>query len=256
MSSAFNTYERGGLNQRLDPGRDRLRLEALGLMTAGIVHDLGNMIQVLSSAVSILNRHPIVRDADGLQPVVADAVHSLERATALVGLISGFGRPGTAGEEDVDIILCLASLERLLRWVAAGQVSLDLSLPPNCPRVTCNRRSFENAVLNLVLNARDAMPDGGKLRIVADARLDDAHPASVLVSVIDTGGGMAPETLARAFEPFFTTKPGGSGAGLGLPMVRRFAQEAGGRVVVRSSLGLGTTITLELPAASEPITPA
>ncbi|MBU1376176.1 MAG: ATP-binding protein [Alphaproteobacteria bacterium] len=238
-------------------GRDTLRLEALGLMTAGIVHDLGNMIQVLSSAMSILNRHPGVRAAEGLEPVVASAVQSLERATALIGMIAGFGRAGDCETEELDVGLCLAGLERLLGWITAGSIRFDLRVSPFCPRVACSRRQFENALLNLVLNARDAMPGGGVLTIDAMACGAAASGAAgqagdAIISVTDTGEGMDAYTLSRAFEPFFTTKPGGRGTGLGLAMVRRFAQEAGGGVAARSRPGVGTTVSLTLPAVVTP----
>ena len=236
----------------LGAGRDALRLEALGLMTAGIVHDLGNMIQVLSSAMSIVNRHPNVRAAEGLEPVVASAVQSLERATAMIGLIAGFGRAGGADTEDLDVALCLAALERLVRWLTATSIRLELRVSPACPRVTCSRRDFENALLNLVLNARDAMPAGGILTIEAAGCGGGVRSSGVAVCVTDTGEGMDAPTLARAFEPFFTTKGGGRGNGLGLAMVRRFAQEAGGGVAARSRPGIGTTVTLELPATAKP----
>jgi signal transduction histidine kinase len=244
-----------GFDVPADPfrvGRDTLRLEALGLMTAGIVHDLGNMIQVLSSAMSILNRHPDVRAAEGLEPVVSSAVQSLERATAMVGLISGFGRAGHAKTEDLDVALCLAGLERLVRWITADAIRLDMRVSPACPRVTCCRRDFENALLNLVLNARDAMSAGGVLTIEAMGCSDGGQVSGVILNVTDTGDGMDTTTLTHAFEPFFTTKPSGHGNGLGLAMVRRFAHEAAGGVTARSRLGLGTTVTLTLPAAVKP----
>lgn len=233
-------------------GRDSLRLEALGLMTAGIVHDLGNMIQVLSSAMSILNRHPGVRAAEGLEPVVASAVQSLERATALIGMISGFGRAGDCEVEDLDVALCLAGLERLLGWITAGSIRFDLRVSPFCPRVSCSRRQFENALLNLVLNGRDAMPGGGVLIVDATASSDVGQAGDVIICVTDTGQGMDAYTLSRAFEPFFTTKGNGRGSGLGLAMVRRFTQEARGGVTARSQPGLGTTVMLTLPAAPRP----
>jgi signal transduction histidine kinase len=237
---------------RLAVGRDSLRLEALGLMTAGIVHDLGNIVQVLSSALGMLNRHPDVQAAPALEPVVTSAVQSLEHAKALVGLISGFGRAGRAETEDVDIALCLAGLERLIRWITTETIRLDLRVSPACPRVTCSRRDLENALLNLVLNARDAMSGGGALTIEAEGCSKGGHVCGVVLHVTDTGEGMDAATLAQAFEPFFSTKVNGRGSGLGLAMVRRFAQEAGGGVTATSRPGFGTTVTLTLPAAAKP----
>jgi signal transduction histidine kinase len=251
MQAGFTTED---IDLPTDPfrvRRDTLRLEALGLMTAGIVHDLGNMIQVLSSAMSVLNRHPDVRAAEGFEPVVASAVQSLERATAMVGLISGFGRAGRAEAEDLDVALCLAGLERLVRWITTEAIRLDMRVSPACPRVTCSRRDLENALLNLVLNARDAMVAGGTLTIEAAGCSYGGHVCGVILNVTDTGDGMDAATLAHAFEPFFSTK-GGHGSGLGLAMVRRFAHEAGGGVTARSRPGFGTTVTLTLPAAAGP----
>jgi signal transduction histidine kinase len=232
-------------------GQDRLRLETVGLMTAGIVHDLGNMTQVVASAMNILKRHPSVRDAEGLQPVVDGAVNALEQVSAMIGLIVGFGRSGADDEVLLDVTLCLAGLDRILRWAVPDSVIVDISSPPNGLFVRCNRHNFENALLNLVINASDAMPTGGTVRVQACNSADNDRPAVVTVHVVDTGEGMAPEVLARAFEPFFTTKPAGSGNGLGLAMVRQFAHSAGGSVLAQSQPGAGTTITLHLPGASE-----
>jgi signal transduction histidine kinase len=180
---------------------------------------------------------------------VASAVRSLERAAAVIGLVAGFGRAADADAEDLDIALCLAALERPLRRIIPETIRLELRVSPACSRVTCRRRDFENALLSLVLNARDAMPDGGVLTIEAADR-GAGSSRSVAITVTDTGVGMDAPTLARAFEPFFTTKGGGCGEGLGLAMVRRFAQAAGGGAVARSSPRTGTTVTLELPAAA------
>ena len=235
-------------------GRDALRLEALGLMTAGIVHDLGNMIQVLSSAVSILSRHPGVRSADGLQPVVSGALNSLERAKGLIRQNLGFARGDVVDSEDLDVTLCVAGMERLLRWITASDVTLHLNLAPHTPRLRCNRRDFENALLNLLLNGCDAMPDGGAISITTATARDAGKVCDVTVSVADTGEGMAPEILARACEPFFTTRLSGQGNGLGLAVVRRFVQTAGGVMTIHSKIGVGTNVTLRFPAASGPST--
>lgn len=225
--------------------RDALRLEALGLMTAGIVHDLGNMIQVLASAVNIVERHPDVRGCAALQPVVAAAIDSLDRAGGTVRQILGFVRQDAAGAEPIDVALTLAGMERLLRWLCPDPVALELRLGAVLPTLICNPHKFENAVLNLVLNARDAMPAGGRLTVTAEA--DAAH---LRIAVTDTGIGMTPAIIAAAFEPMFTTKPDGRGTGLGLPMVRQFARELCGSATIASEPGQGTTVTLHLPVAA------
>jgi signal transduction histidine kinase len=224
--------------------RDVLRLEALGLMTAGIVHDLGNMIQVLASAVNIVERHPQVRDCAALQPVVAAAIDSLDRAGGAVRQILGFVRQDAAGAVPIDVALTLAGMERLLRWLCPDAVDFELRADAVLPTLICDPHKFENAVLNLVLNARDAMPDGGRLTV--SARAGSMH---LRIAVTDTGTGMTPATAAAAFEPMFTTKPEGCGTGLGLPMVRQFARELSGSASISSEVGQGTTVTLHLPIA-------
>lgn len=244
-----NAMIKGGLTpQNSNP--DRARLEAVGLMTAGIVHDLGNMTQIVSSAVNILRHHSSVRDVAALQPVVAGALSALERSSVMIGMIVGFGRSGSDHEEVFDVAGCLAGLERMFQWAVSDHVRLRLTVPPGGLHVCCNRRAFENAVLNLIINSSDAMPDGGTVSIDATQARDESGAAVVRVRIADTGEGMPPEVLARAFDPFFTTKPEGRGTGLGLGMVRGFAEGAGGSVTARSRPNLGTTISLHLPVAA------
>ncbi len=225
--------------------RDAVRLEALGLMTAGIVHDLGNMVQLLQRAVNMIARHPQVRTTAGLEPIVAGATASLEQAVALVQQIVSFARDDRPVTEAVDIDLCLARLERLLRWICSYDVELTMALAVDLPAVVCNRRDLENAVLNLVLNARDATSAGGEIIVRGRTYEDPIIGDCVSLSVADSGAGMAPDVAVRAFEAFFTTKPGGSG--LGLSIVKRFAQETGGYAIIDSKPGEGTTVELRLP---------
>lgn len=233
----------------LRTGRASLRLEALGLMTAGIVHDLGNMIQILSSTVEVLNQHPTIKSTVALQPAVDRAVNSLERASALIKQILSFARVADNKQESVDIALCLAGMERILRWIGKDDMRIDIRTDTDIPPVICNRGNLENAILNLTLNARDAMPEGGSLSIKATASRDsDDTVTGVVLRVSDSGRGMTRATMARAFDPFFTTKPGTHGTGLGLTMVRHFAQENGGNVLIESTSMLGTTVTLRLPS--------
>lgn len=232
----------------LRAGRASLRLEALGLMTAGIVHDLGNMIQILSSTVDVLDQHPTIKATTTLQPAIDRAINSLERGRALIKQILSFAREADTKRESVDIALCLAGMERLLRWIGKNHMRIDIRADTDIPPVICNRASLENAILNLALNARDAMPEGGELSIRATASRDgDGAATGVALRVTDNGRGMTRETMARAFDPFFTTKTGTRGTGLGLTMVRRFAQETGGDVVIESTSMLGTTVVLRLP---------
>jgi signal transduction histidine kinase len=227
-------------------GRASLRLEALGLMTAGIVHDLGNMIQIMSGTVDLLDQHPTIKATKGLEPAIDRAVRSLESARALIRQILSFAHENSNEREDVDLAVCLGGLERLLRWVG-GDLRVEIEVAADTPMIFCNRWSLENAVLNLALNARDAMPEGGRLAISAAPCCNRGIVSGVALRISDTGNGMSPETLERAFDPFFTTKSGARGTGLGLTMVRCFAQETGGNVVIDSKLGIGTTVMLQLP---------
>ena len=233
-------------------GRASLRLEALGLMTAGIVHDLGNIIQILSGTVDVLDQHPIIKATKALQPTIDRAVTSLERARALSKQILSFARENANERESVDLAICLAALERLLRWIGKNQMRIAIQVTADTPPVFCNRRNLENAILNLALNARDAMTDGGVLSITATPCSNRGVVTGVALRVSDTGRGMSSETIERAFDPFFTTKMGVRGSGLGLTMVRRFAQETGGSVAIESKLDLGTTVTLQLPLRPRP----
>ena len=226
--------------------QDAMRLEALGLMTAGIVHDLGNTVRALASAVAMIERHPQVSNIRSLQPVILGATSALELTSALVGQIVRYASDERANEELVDVALCLAGLERLLRWICPDTVSLKMAVAVDLPLLVCTRRNLESAVLNLVLNACDATPAGGTITVRGRTSQDTIVGDCILIGVTDTGTGMTPDTIAHAFEPFFTTKQG-IGNGLGLAMVRRFAQETGGYAEIESAIGVGTTVVLRLP---------
>lgn len=227
--------------------RASVRLEALGLMTAGIVHDLGNAIQILSSTVELLDQHPTIKTTTSLQPPMRRAASSVARATALIARILRFARGDSIERENVDLKECLTDLKPLLRWIG-NNIRLDIQVDAEVPTLVCNRADLESAILNLALNARDAMPKGGVLSIAIVPRHDGhGNVPGLALCVSDNGGGMTRETIDRAFDPFFTTKTRGRGAGLGLSMVRRFAEENGGTVSIESALGLGTTVILWLP---------
>jgi signal transduction histidine kinase len=251
MQSALLEIEQQVARKQTDDpllaGRALLRLEALGLMTTGIVHDLGNIIQILSSTVDVLDQHPAIRTTKALRPTISRAVTSLESASSLIKQILNFARETDDRLESIDVAMCLARLEPLVRWIAKNNVRISMQIAPNVPAIVSNRSNLENALLNLALNARDSMPDGGVLSITAAPRTDGATVTGVALRVTDTGSGMTQETMARAFDPFFTTKANGRGTGLGLTMVRRFAQETGGSINIESKIGAGTTFILVLP---------
>lgn len=215
--------------------------------TAGIVHDLGNLIQVAASALNRVAREPGVSTAPALQPVVASAQTALQRAGALVRHTIIRARTSHDEIEQTDVKACLDEIRLLFRAASDANVQIEVRSARTLPWVLCDRLGLQSAVLNLVFNARDAMPDGGLIAIDATTIAHDAG-ALVQLRVEDSGIGMTAETMVRAFEPFFTTKGDGLG-GVGLPMVKRFAEAHGGSVDIESSFGFGTTVILRLPAA-------
>lgn len=214
------------------------------MSTAGVVHDLGNLIQVASSALNHLGRDPNLATAPGVGFVIAGAKTALEQAGCLVRQTIR-----TAGEVQGEIAyanvgVCLADIESIIRSAWDGNVHLEVRVASDLPLVLCDRVGLQNAVLNLLFNARDAMPDGGLISVSAS---ESENSSQVSVRVEDRGIGMTSETKMRAFDLFFTTKGEGLG-GVGLPMVKRFVEDSGGSIDVESTLGSGTIVTLRLPA--------
>ena len=234
--------------------RQAQKMEAVGQLTGGIAHDFNNLLTIILGNSELLveaaQNHPELR---GLALTVQNAA---ERGANLTQHLLAFGRRQTLLPEPVDLAEAIAHVSGLLRRTLGGHITLRIKAAPGVRRAYVDRTQLETALVNLALNARDAMPNGGLLTIRAsDARASDerslAEPneAFVRISVIDSGIGMSQEVLSRAFEPFFTTKPVGKGSGLGLSMVYGFAQQSGGRVDVDSVLGKGTSISLLLPCA-------
>jgi signal transduction histidine kinase len=223
---------------------------------AGVVHDLGNLIQIAASAVNIVARNTRAGRDPALEPVLARAKTALERAGALVHqAVRRSSEPAflvRAMPNLQDIALCLSEIQLLISWICEPDIALSLDIEPGLPPIRCNRIELQNAILNLVINARDALPDGGSIRIAA-RRVMGGQDEVLALSVGDDGTGMSRETLLSAFSPYFTTKGDGRGTGLGLAMVKRFAHDADGRIDIASTLGVGTTVTLQLPAASDGI---
>jgi signal transduction histidine kinase len=220
---------------------------------AGIVHDLGNLIQVASSAVSLMARDAGVAGTPALEPVLAGARMALQRAGALVREALVRASDEHCAPEISNVGTCLGEVETLVRSVWEPGLRLQVQAGIDLPVVNCDRLGLQNAILNLVFNARDAMPDGGLIRIDAATVVRGADTLVELL-VRDNGIGMTPETVRRAFDPFFTTKGKGLG-GVGLPMVKHFAEQNGGSVEIESALGSGTTVILRLPASRRPLWP-
>jgi signal transduction histidine kinase/CheY-like chemotaxis protein len=234
------------------------RLEAIGELTGGVAHDFNNLLTAVIGNLDLLERSKLLRGRAGL--FVEAAQRSALRGARLAEQLLAFGRRQTLRPEVVDINAVLRDAETFLRRASGEAVKLTLRLhPAPCP-VSVDITQLESALLNLVLNARDAMPKGGE--VIIETRIEDrcAEERSgaewptgrhVVLAVRDNGTGMSDETRARAFDPFFTTKEVGKGSGLGLSQVYGFVHQLGGRVALESALGKGTTVTIFLPQAAE-----
>ncbi len=213
---------------------------------AGVVHDLGNLIQIASSVLSLVSRSPEM-PAARRDPMLVKASTSLNHAAALVRQTLRVARGHPDGPALTSLAACLFDIRALIEDLWGPGFRLDIWIEVNLPKVRCEQLALQNAILNLIYNARDAMTDGGVVTVRACRSAAGTLREMVEISVADEGVGMSPDTIARAFEPFFTTKSEGMG-GVGLPMVERFVRAAGGEIDVDSELGAGTRVTLRLPA--------
>jgi len=229
--------------------RQAQKLEAIGQLTGGIAHDFNNLLLVISGGLEVMERQtdPARRDriVDGMR-------QAAERGARLTKQLLAFSRHQPLKAEAVDLVAHVEGMRTLLDHALAGDVTVDTDMPADLWPVEVDPTELELVILNLCVNARDAMPGGGRIRIHA---ANVAAPASqggdiVRLAVSDPGEGMSPELRARVFEPFFTTKDIGKGSGLGLAQVYGFAQQSGGSVSIDSEVGLGTSVILDLPRAS------
>ncbi|TFW05173.1 hybrid sensor histidine kinase/response regulator [Oxalobacteraceae bacterium OM1] len=229
------------------------KLEALGRLTGGIAHEFNNLLQTMSTALEL-----VAMTADArVRSLVATCRKAIERATTLTGQLKSFGRvqEGTLATVAVDRQV-EAALE-LLHGALPSNIALEVELAPGLWPVKVDALQFDLALLNVALNARDAMPSGGRLSLkVSNLHLEHSAqdlPAGdyVQIAVADSGSGMSPEVLARALDPFFTTKGVGKGTGLGLPQAYGFARQSGGLLLLHSEEGQGTRVEILLPRAHE-----
>jgi signal transduction histidine kinase len=237
--------------------RQAQKFEAIGHLTGGIAHDFNNLLTVVIGNVS-LSRSLVGADP-GLVRLLDGALQSAERGVALIQRLLGFARRQRLDPRPIDLGGLVAGIEPLLRQTLGEAIDLVFAAGGGLVAAQVDANQLELAILNLAINARDAMPDGGTLRIALDRRksgggapLELGPGEYAVVAIADTGSGMDEATLARAFDPFFTTKAAGSGSGLGLPMVQGFAAQSGGAVRIHSRPGDGTTVELWLPQATEP----
>jgi PAS domain S-box-containing protein len=230
------------------------KLQALGELTGGIAHDFNNLMTVIRGSAELLCN-------DALPPerrrrYVDAIIETADRASTLTSHLLSFGRRQALKPEVTDLNVRLDALGEILARTLGGQIDVVLSLGAGLWAVEVDAAQFETALLNATFNARDAMPQGGRLTLATSNHRDAELGDCIIVSVADTGTGMSRETLDRAFEPFFTTKPVGKGTGLGLSQIHGFAAQSGGRAEIRSEPDLGTTIHLILPRSQKSVRPA
>ncbi|MFT4432325.1 PAS domain S-box protein [Caballeronia sp. 15715] len=227
------------------------KMEAIGQLTGGVAHDFNNLLSVISSSVDVL----ATRIQNYADKKVLDAVRrAVERGALMTQQLLSFARQQPLMVENYDLNAVISGFEPVLRRAAHSSIEMEIRSAPDSATVLLDAARFEAALLNLVVNARDAMPEGGKLEVAVEnvhlgaGQVGNLSAGSyVRVSVADTGAGMPPAVVARAFEPFFTTKEIGKGTGLGLSQVYGFIAQSGGDVVIDSEEGAGTTISMYLP---------
>jgi PAS domain S-box-containing protein len=223
------------------------KLQALGELTGGVAHDFNNLMTVIRGAADLLAR-PGLTEAKRVRYLQA-IMDTADRAATLTSHLLAFGRRQALKPVVADLNVRLDAFAEMVERTLGGKVEVKLDLAPSLPRVEVDLAQLETALLNAAFNARDAMPDGGRLTLATRA----GEAGEVMIEVADNGPGMTAEVRDRAFEPFFTTKPVGEGTGLGLSQIHGFAAQAGGRAEIRSAPGEGTAIRIFLPATDRPL---
>jgi signal transduction histidine kinase len=246
--------------------RQAQKMEAVGQLTGGIAHDFNNLLTIVVGNIELLQRR-LPEGSDRLQRAADHAMEATRRAATLTQRLLAFSRRQPLEPKPIDPNKLVAGMSELLRRTLGETIALETVLAGGLWRTQADPNQLENAIVNLAVNARDAMPDGGKLTIeTANARLDDSYVEAlaepvppgqyVLVAVTDTGTGMDKATMEKVFEPFFTTKEAGKGTGLGLSQVYGFVRQSNGHIKIYSEPGEGTAIKIYLPrlvgSAEEP----
>ncbi|WP_221217184.1 response regulator [Pseudomonas sp. Tn43] len=240
--------------------RQSQKMEAVGQLTGGIAHDFNNMLTGIIGSLELLRRRLARGRTEDLDSLIDLGVTSANRAAGLTHRLLAFSRRQSLDSKPVQMNTLVLSMDELLQRSINESIHLEMQLDEQLWVAEADPNQLESALLNLVLNARDAMPDGGKLLVKTSNRhLDTAFTAAhsnlqpgdyIVLSVTDTGYGMPQSTINRAFDPFFTTKPIGQGTGLGLSMIYGFSKQSGGHASIDSEVGKGTTVSLFLPRFS------
>ena len=242
-----------------DQLRQMQKMEAIGQLTGGIAHDFNNMLQVIEGNIETLQRR-IGHEDPHAQRLMTAALHGAERASTLTHRLLAYSRRQPLDAKPLDLNRLIIGMSDLLTRTLGERINVESVLSGGLWHVLADPNQVENAVLNLAVNARDAMPDGGKLTIeTANTHLDEAYAHAhaevtaghyVMLAVSDTGIGMTADVIEKAFEPFFTTKKLGEGTGLGLSQVYGFVKQSGGHIKIYSEPGDGTTVRIYFPRRS------
>ena len=240
------------------------RLQALGQLAGGIAHDFNNVLQRVEGAGVLIERRP--NDETGVRRYATMLLEAAGRGASITRRLLAFAGRADLRAKPLEVATVLSGMQDVFAHSLGAAIGVEVRLANDVPPILADKGQLETALINLATNARDAMPNGGRLTLVADPESVSAdgppHPFGlspgrfVRLAVADTGKGMDATTLARATDPFFTTKPTGVGTGLGLPMVRGFIEQSGGALNITSRPGNGTTVTLWLPAAEPSHLPA
>ncbi|HEX8445176.1 MAG TPA: PAS domain-containing protein [Sphingomonas sp.] len=236
------------LEQTQQALRQAQKIEAIGQLTGGIAHDFNNLLMVISGGLEMLDRQ---KDPARRQRLMTGMQQAAQRGAGLTRQLLAFSRRQPLRPEPLDVAGRIGGMRELLDRSLRGDIHVDIAFPDGLWPVLADAGELELVILNLCVNARDAMPAGGTISITAENRpglaMSDADGDHVRVTVSDTGTGMPPEVIARVFEPFYTTKEIGKGSGLGLAQAYGFAQQSGGTIAIDSVVGQGTTIAISLP---------
>jgi len=237
--------------------RQMQKIEAVGQLTGGIAHDFNNMLAIIMGSLDIAQRRLTGSEDGRIGRGIQSAMDGARRASQLTARLLAFSRQQPLAPNVCDFNKLISSMSELLRRSLGETIELEVVSAGGLWRCYCDLAQIEQAIFNLCVNARDAMPDGGKLTIeTSNASLDDAYAVAnsevnagqyVLLSVTDTGSGMSPDVAEKAFDPFYTTKGVGKGTGLGLSQVHGFIRQSNGHVKIYSKVGRGTTVKIYLP---------